>query len=139
MIEELKKIQEIVDWYYGNSKTCQDIDILLTCRDRLAVHSFRLAQIASDIKMKYNLSYFMRKVSVARKIQELTKADLAYNRAEAEALVRNESAYKEEIENEGAAYKADILLKQVNKILDALSQRISHLKAEKGQNVGHSG
>jgi|SRR3990172_11433804 len=128
-MEELKKITDIII-HYGDNSHSDSIDSILRQRDELATLSFRLAEMSADSKRGYNGAYFIRKVNIARKVQELQKQGMAYNKADTEALLKNEKFYLAEILNEAEAYKMDILLRQCNKILDAMSQRISHLKIE---------
>jgi hypothetical protein len=128
-MEILTRIEAIISWYKDNAAT-QSIDALLSERDSLAVYSYSLAELSGASKGDYNEAYFIRKVYVTRKTQQLIAKGLAYNKAEAESLLANEAVYKDEILKESISYKYDLLLKQVNKILDAMSQRISYLKQE---------
>ena len=50
--------------------------------------------------------------------------------AETNAIVKTQEQIKNERDAEAGAYKVDLLLKQVNKVLSAMMQRISHLKNE---------
>lgn len=78
----------------------------------------------------------MRKIVVNKKAQALVKsgAEKAWTKALSRAEVENEKVLKEEIEAEGAAFMADIKLKQVNKILGVMQQRISFVKMQYGLN-----
>ncbi len=128
-MEELKKISDII-LHYGDNGSSDSIDSLLQQRDELATLSFRLAEISSNSKRDYNGAYFIRKVNIARNIQELQKQGMSYNKADAESLIKNEKFYRNEILKEAEAYKMDLLLKQCNKVLDAMSQRISYMKQD---------
>ena len=84
------------------------------------------------MKRDYNQSYFIRKISINKSTQGfITNKKLPKNKAETLSLIENEEIYAKEIELESMAYQYDLLLRQVNKILEAMSQRISYLKTEK--------
>jgi len=125
----MDEIVKLIEWYKVNGGS-QSISAILDCRDKLAVLSFRLAQQASESKNEYNAKYFQRKVNVARSVQRMMSESMAYNKADAKALIENEDYYQKEIQKEAEAYQYDLLLKQVNKVLDAMQQRISYLKGE---------
>lgn len=51
--------------------------------------------------------------------------------ADKQALIDNESNYEIEQSHEATAVSLDLLLRQTNKILDGMAQRISYYKQEK--------
>jgi hypothetical protein len=55
------------------------------------------------------------------------------NKSENDAMLQAEELIKKELESESNAYKADLLLRQINKVLDAMQQRISILRREAEQ------
>lgn len=137
-MEELKQISEIIIWYGDNGHN-ESIDYILAQRDKLATLSFRLAEICGDSKGDYNKLYFLRKIAVAKSTSQIMQKGLAYNKAEGESLLKHEQEYRKELTKEAEAYKMDLLLKQTNKILDAMSQRVSYMKQEMAKyenNVG---
>ena len=125
----LQQISEILTLYAANSGG-QAVDLLLRQRDVLAALSYRLAEMAGEAKGEYNAKYFQRKITVARATQRLINEGMAFNKADSKSLIENEDYYRAEIAKEAEAYKMDLLLKQVNRVLDAMSQRISFLKME---------
>lgn len=129
--DALEEIADGMEWYYNNSDIAT-IETLLTFQDKMTVHSYRLGEIASDQKKLYNVKYFSRKIEMAKSKQGFIKnQDMAVNRSEIESLVKNEDIFKQEIESESYAIKCELLLRQTNKLLDAIRQRISFLKDEK--------
>lgn len=124
-MEEITRLIES----YRNSINSQDINGLIELRDRLAIESFYLAQDLSEAKSNYNSSYFVRKIQIEKSKQGFVK-EMAYNKATTEALIQSEELYKTELDNESIAVSLDLLLKQVNKILDAIAQRVSYLRDE---------
>jgi hypothetical protein len=124
-MEEITRLIES----YRNSINSQDINGLIELRDRLAIESFYLAQDLSEAKRNYNSSYFVRKIQIEKSKQGFVK-EMAYNKATTEALIQSEELYKTELDNESIAVSLDLLLKQVNKILDAIAQRVSYLRDE---------
>ena len=128
IIEEVNKLIDS----YERSIESQNLSGLIALRDRLAINSYRLAQESSEMKRDYNQSYFIRKISINKSTQGfITNKKLPKNKAETLSLIENEEIYAKEIELESMAYQYDLLLRQVNKILEAMSQRISYLKTEK--------
>ena len=125
----LAEIRKILDWYKVNCKTAFYIDIL-SAKDRLAIYSFTLAEFTADMKGEYNLAYFNRRISVLRTKQTLINSKTAIGKAEGDAILEHQDAYKKEMEAEADAYRADLLLRQVNKIIDAMQQRVSVLRSE---------
>ena len=124
-----QQIEEIIGWYHTNSSNSHVSD-LLDNRDKLAILSFRLSKIVGDVKGDYNSAYFMRVINVAREKQAQIEQKLAYNKAEVLALLKNEKHYKDAIEKESISFKNDMLLKGVNKVLEAMNQRISFANTE---------
>lgn len=133
--EILDKIDGLIEWWETYSCTAALPDLLNT-QDELASYSWRLAEISSETKTDYTYKYLMRKIQVNKKAQALVKSGVekAWTKAIARSEVENEAVLKAEIEAEGAAYMADIKLKQVNKILGIMQQRISFVKMQYGLN-----
>ena len=131
MSDTIDEIAKGIQWYFGNSDIAS-IESLLTFQDKMTVLSFRLAEIAADQKKLYNLKYFSRKIEMAKSKQGFIKNQGSpVNKAEIDAAVENEDILKQEIESESYAVKCDLLLRQTNKLLDSIRQRIAYLKQEK--------
>jgi hypothetical protein len=128
--EALTEIKCNISWYNKNGKNIQDVNKLLECKDNLAIYSFYLAEYAADKKIDYNKFMFIRKISIARQKESMTDNKMTSTKADNKAIIASEQDYHRELESQGEAYKADLLLKQVNKIIDAIMQRISYLKQE---------
>jgi hypothetical protein len=130
MIDSIyKQISDIIIWYKDIGILTQNINQLLEYKDMLAISSYMLAEFAATKKIDYNVAYFVRKVSVIREKEQNNK-NMSATKAETKAMLSKENDYYREINAQGEAYKADLLLKQVNKILDCMTQRISYLKQE---------
>jgi hypothetical protein len=119
-----------MQWYYNNAATQIDINKLLSTQDRLSALSYNIAVVAGELKDDYNRSYYIRKVHQSRQKQAFIEAGDKIS----EAVIKAEGATAEEIKNEteaeAASYKIDLMLRQVNRVLQAMQQRISHLKKE---------
>lgn len=126
-----KQIEVILLWYWEHGSKDQSIEQLLGSRDRLAILSFRLAQIAAQHKRDYNGAFFLKTIKVERSAQAIMKSGLKYNKAKGDALLENENFYKMELDRESDAYEADLLLRQVNQCLQAMQQRIAYINKEK--------
>ena len=127
----INEIQRVIDWYNKECHTAP-IETLLAAQDKLSTLSWYLANEAADIKTDYNFKYFTRKISVSKQKQTLMQK-MSGIKADAESIVNSEAEYKAEIEAESMAYRFDLILKQTNKVISSLSQRISYLKTEKQQ------
>lgn len=130
MTDYFKNINLIIaDYESGNFN--QDIDSLLTMRDKLVIYAYRIAELTAEIKTQFNKQYFIRQISVEETTMNIAKQGTAYNKASAEAKIQHKELFKMALEKEGESYKCDLLLKQINKISEAMNQRISWLKMER--------
>lgn len=116
-------------WYSDNSNKAK-LPQLLEWQDQMAIRSYYIAEMLANAKGDYNSKYFIRKIAVAKKQVNLIKAGTAIGQAQPEALIAAEKELEAEQKSEAIAVKFDILLKQVNKVLQASQQRISYEKEE---------
>jgi hypothetical protein len=131
MVKTIESIERLLAEYY-NKGAGQHITELLDIQDKLAIHSYRLAEMAANAKNEYNGCYFIRKISVGKNVQGLMNSrKISKAQAQVEADIMSEEDFKAELDAEGEAYKYDMLVGQVNKVLSAIQQRISYLKTEK--------
>ncbi len=133
-MKAIEEIKNILNWYYLNSASAGITD-LLEKQDKLAIRACNLGEFTGELFDTFNNNMFIRKFSIAKKSLDLQKANLTISRADKEALVANEDIYKKEIQMQGEANKADILLRQINRVLDTMRTRISYLKSEKDNQV----
>lgn len=125
------EIGEGIQWYFDNSSKASPV-ALLEFQDKMVGYSFWLGELLVNAKTDYNLKFFSKKMSLSRSTQSFIKSkDMAVNKATLEAIIANEDIIKLEIEAESHAYRCEVLLKQLNKVLDTVRQRISYLKQEK--------
>lgn len=117
---------------YGHNSGSYSLDSLLLERDSLAVHLYRFAEMQADDKKDYNRSYYMRKIHLSKQKNAFIEQGNSAAKAEAMATAseKYKKLFKDEMNTEAMAYKSDLLMKQANKILDAMMQRISYLKFE---------
>lgn len=129
MDKVINEIKKHIQWYdsVGGQASIED---LLLYKDKLAVNSFYLAELAASAKTDYNKAYFLRKINVSKSKQGYVAARMAVNKAEIYASVDTELMAKDELEKEAIAYKCDLLIKQMNVIISAMQQRISFLRKE---------
>ena len=131
MNKTIESIERLLAEYY-NKGAGQHITELLDIQDKLAIHSYRLAEMAANAKNEYNGCYFIRKISVGKNVQGLMNSrKISKAQAQVEADIMSEEDFKAELDAEGEAYKYDMLVGQTNKVLSAIQQRISYLKTEK--------
>jgi len=134
LIQAIEKL--ITD--YSKRGDRMGIDELLKLRDRLAGSSYYFAAYTAELKSEYNLNYFLKKIHVLRETMNSVKGGSPMNRSEMEANLGAEELIKKELESEANSYKADLLLKQINRVLEAMNQRLSYLKSEKEQSYGRT-
>lgn len=140
-VEVFENVANIIQWYYDNCDTVNASEIL-AYRDRLATLSYNVAHISAEFKSHYNGKYYIRKIETAKSKQGfITAKGKSAAAAEVAAMIDTQDLLKNEIEAEAASYKIDILLKQINKILEAMNQRIAFVRAEEYTNrqQGHNG
>lgn len=127
--QTLKKIEELLSEYM-NIRNSGNITALLDVQDKIAIWGMRLAELSADYMTSYNYQYFIRKINVSKKKMQLIKLGNKIGASDAQAMVDNEEVMNVEQENESIAYKADLILKQLNKTLSSIQQRISFMKQE---------
>ena len=127
----IKRIGDIVTWYVKTKPNETNVTKLIDKLDELSGLLWLFADFTADAKLEYNSKYFVRKIETAREKHNLVKNGLAVSKAETEALLSKELEYQMEMEAEAVCYKADLLMRQGNRILDAMRTRISYFKSEK--------
>jgi len=127
----LDEVKEILDYYYENS---QDIIIedLLRMQDKVAILGYRLAEELAEIRKQYNWAYFTRKIEFNKaKSHYIGERQMKIGESDVEAHLDVEQQQKKELEFENMGYQLENVLRQLNKVLSAVQQRISYLKFEK--------
>jgi hypothetical protein len=108
-------------------------DYIMELYRRLTGYLWYYSEYVSDAKGDYNQKYFIRKIETIREKSRLVKENLAVNRADIEAMLATEDQFMEEIEAESLSYRADLLLRQGNKVAECMRTHISLLKKEREQ------
>ena len=135
----LEQVSGVITAYKRNYKTLS-IDDLLNCKDKLVTLNYNLAEETADSKDSYNMGYFLRKINVTKAKNAYIYQGKSAAAAESAAIENTRAELKDELLKESNAYRLDLLLKQSNKVVDAIQQRVSFLKTEKqnadyGQNT----
>lgn len=117
---------------YCKAKNPTPVQIMEWYR-RLSGYLWHYATFVADVKAEYNSKYFIRKIETVKEKDRLVKANLAVNKAEIEAMLSTETQFFIEMEAESLAYKTDLLLRQGNKVCEAMKSHISLLKKEMEQ------
>lgn len=128
--EIIDKITTQVNWY-GKHSTGATLDQLLECKDKLVGYNYHLAELVSEYFLNYSKCYYIRKIKIARIKNVLIKNKTAITHAESIATEQAANEFEQEVENEAMAQRLDNLLRQSNKVVDAIQQRISVLKKER--------
>jgi len=128
--EILNKISTQINWYSAHSNKAT-IEQLLDCKDLLVGYNYHLAELMSTYFLNYTKCYYIRKIKVARVKNVLIKNKTAIGTAESIATEQSANEFEQEVENEAMAQRLDNLLRQSNKVVDAISQRVSVLKKER--------
>ena len=129
--ETIDNIEKSLIWY---SENCEKATIIQLMRmsDKLSIWSVTLASIVAQSNGQYLIDYFSRKVHIAdRTLFHMDKGD-SKAKSEEIALLEAESQElrKQEVDSQIAAQHTQLMLRQVNKVLDSVRQRISFLKME---------
>ena len=135
----IEQVSNVIQAYKGNYKTLS-IDDLLNCKDKLVTLNYNLAEETADSKDSYNMGYYLRKINVTKNKNAYINQGKSAAAAESAAIENTRAELKDELLKESNAYRLDLLLKQSNKVVDAIQQRVSFLKTEKqtadyGQNT----
>lgn len=123
-----EEIRKRIDWYNSNFKTL-DIDKLVTLKTSLVNQNYYLAELVAEFKYNHTKSYFLKKYAIARKKNVLIKLESA---AKAEIIANKETLQQllQELKDEAAAYKAELLYRHVNRIIDDIKDRMIYLYKE---------
>lgn len=125
-IENLNKCKQlIIEW-----EKAHHINEYMDLYEKLSLYSVFLAENLSQLKDEYNHAYYARKISVSHSFLTNRAEKIAENTALRKAETEHEQLIHEELESEALAYRLDIFLKQVNKVLDMMRTRISLEKKE---------
>ena len=135
----IEQISEVITIYNKSYKTLS-IDDLLNAKDKLITLNFNLAEDVAEAKKSYNYGYYIRKINIIKAKNRYINQGTSATAAEAKALEEFAGDLKIELDREAISYRMDLLLKQSNKVVDAIQQRVSYLKTEKsnaeyGQNT----
>ena len=135
----LEQITEVIQAYNESYKDLS-IDNLLNAKDKLVTLNFNLAEEVAEAKKSYNYGYYIRKINIVKAKNRYINQGTSATAAEAKALEEFAGDLKIELDREAISYRMDLLLRQSNKVVDAIQQRISFLKVEKqnaeyGQNT----
>jgi len=130
MKQTIEKINEIIKFWTDLKKGYNNIDNLLYMEQKLSGYSYYLAELLAEFKEAYNIAYFWRKINTNKRKNAFIGTGKTAAASECMAIEKTEEELRKEIDMESIAYKSETLLKQVNKILDAMRTRISYLKDE---------
>lgn len=126
----LSRIQTALDWYETTGATAT-IEKLLQTHDKLAIMSFTLAEIVSASKGSYLRSYFDRKYYVTAKRLDYRKQGNSDKTSELMAKEDCKPYEETELIQEEYMCLVDLKRQQLNRVIEAVKQRISYAKTEK--------
>ena len=126
----IEQITEVIQAYNESYKDLS-IDNLLNAKDKLVTLNFNLAEEVAEAKKSYNYGYYIRKINIVKAKNRYINQGTSATAAEAKALEEFAGDLKIELDREAISYRMDLLLRQSNKVVDAIQHRISFLKIEK--------
>ena len=128
----IETITELVN-YYGKHYSEMLIVPLMNLKDKLLAHSYLLAEEVAVSKSQYNEAVFIKKIEALRSRQNMRKRDerMTETRLKDESDFDTIDKLQIELQAEALTYKYDLLLRQANKVSDAISQRIAFMRNEK--------
>ena len=123
-------ISQLLHWYdnYGSETT---IEKLLDFQDKLSLLSVNLAHVTGKSKGTYIRAYFNRKITHSIKKMAFIDSGAKIGEAESKALSQIGELKEKEMQAEETSYCFSLELKQINRVLSAVQQRISFAKTEK--------
>lgn len=130
MDEIITEIGKSISWYRDNVRT-DSVEKLMYLKTRLVTFNYNLAEWLAAAKKSYNDAYFMRKIETAKQKNAYMNQSMAGNKAESAAMEDKADELQAELDREAEAYKIELLLRQSNKVVEDITQRISIFKIEK--------
>jgi hypothetical protein len=126
----LDQIEAGLQWYreFGSTTT---IELLLDFQDRLALISVNLAEMVAVSKGSYLRVYFQRKFTFSTKKLTFIRDGEKIGTSEEKARVQIGDIKEVEIQEEEYTDLLNLKLRQINRVLQAVQQRISYQKSEK--------
>ena len=128
-MEIINEISKIIEWYSKHSSSAS-INALLDYRDKLTAFLYNLVEEVAEAKRIYNYKYYIRKITISKKKNAYMLQGNAATKSESIATEEAAAELENELNQESYALKLDLLLKQANRVVDAMAQRVSHLKTE---------
>lgn len=129
-IEVIGMVTDLLVWYESNNEKASILQ-LLNFQDKLSLLSTNIAKIVGDCKASYLKAYFDRKHSFSiKKLYHIGKGSSG-TKAQELAEIEIDELKHAEIEEEKASYTISLQLRQLNKVLSAVQQRLSFMKTEK--------
>ena len=125
--EIFDKLNEIVTWYHLFGKGAS-IDELLDAKDKLLTLSYRLPDIISEMKLAYK--------RIKHENEALLNSKIVQNKDDGPTLARSIAkselvdSYSQEYEFEHKAKQGENIIKSINEIAKAMTQRIAWLRQE---------
>ena len=127
----IDKIEKMLVWYNDNCDKA-NIEDLLRLSDKLSILSVNVASMTAQADGHFLRAYFNRKCHFANR--KLHWIDTGNSATVSQEIVLQEQEYKalkeEELDAEILTRRLELMLKQTNKVLDSLRQRISFEKME---------
>ena len=128
-IEIIEKICSLLIWYEKHGEKAEIVK-LLSFQDKLSLLSCNLATITAQSKGSHLRAYFERKHAFSVKKIAFIKDGEKIGIAEEKATSQLSDFTRVEIETEEIADSLMLELRQVNRVLSSVQQRISFAKAE---------
>lgn len=125
-------ITDVVMWYRSLTKDFADVDLLLRTQREFAARLYDFANEVGRLYENRNQTEFQRKAAFAsEKHKRLPPVSKSISQAEIEAEVAIEPLLDIEQKADSEYVAARLLLDHASDVLKAMTQHLSHLKAEK--------
>lgn len=122
---------DVVMWYRSLTKDFADVDLLLRTQREFAARLYDFANEVGRLYENRNQTEFQRKAAFAKERQKRIASAGSVSKAESEALVEIEPLLGIEQKADSEYVAARLLLDHARDVLQAMTQHLSHLKAEK--------
>lgn len=122
----LQKAKDILIEYEKTTEVAKVLELY----KRLSLYSVFLWENLADLKSQYNISNYHRKIEVSKSYLNNKQKKITDRTSLEMANTENEELFNQEQELESLALRLDTFLKQINRVLQAMSSDISYQKQE---------
>ena len=127
----LEEITNITNWWYNLGKGYNSISHLDDVHRKLTGLYFFLSELTAQYYKDYSMSYVSKKVGLSKQKAAIMESKKTAALADAKSILAMADVIRKEAEEEAIYNRCKLMLNATAKIIEAVKQKISNLKAEK--------